>query len=330
VASIVRCSGRLFWPLAYTAVLLALITLFRVGGKVMAWGLSLAIVLQIADMAPFAAAIRSRTAEPQGTQPMIYTKSPQWDALVSHADEVLFEPPHAAVAAAHKSVLYEIAYRAISRNIPVNTMYAARVNARQETLEERGYRDFKGGAISSGDLYILISHCSPPAALASRLRVLDDIWFIPPESQSNVVDAVPAAPEYKVATTYDFDENTQAICQLDSNWAEPESTWVWSEGSQSSLTLPIHIAQPRDLTLHINASTYAKDKVAGVIVNGVELSRLDMSQERKDYVVNIPAADTHPDGVTIGFTVEPMSDELRARKHESRHLGIRLYSLRVD
>jgi hypothetical protein len=328
IVNIFRASGRLFWPLAYTGVFLALAMVYRAGRRAGFAVLSLAVVLQAVDLAGFAKDMR-RTTSPAGTPPAV-TRSAAWDAIVRDAAEVDFEPAQEAGNPSHQQLLEEIAYRAVSHNVPVNAMYTARDSTAVLASQARQFQAFVGGEVDAGRLYVLEENCGVPPALGDRVRVLDGVWMIPPVRDAGLLSERPAAPIYRTGVTFAYNEDSHDICQLDDTWAKPESGWTWSEGPRSSLLLPLEAAPSGVGRLAIEASTYDEGKSAEVFVNGLAVGAMKLGKARRAYTLAIPAGTLRAGANTITFAAEAMTEERQRSKHESRRLGIRLYTLRID
>lgn len=193
--SVVRSSGRLFWPIAYVGVFLSLTAVYKSKLSTRVTILAVALALQLVDIAPFAKSIRHETAEAAERKIILYTPSPQWDTLVSHATAVEFEPQRPSND--EKSRFYEIIWRAISDHVPVTSMYAARQSAAQILIEEKEDADFNKGVINSGWLYILLDKCQVPQDIRPRVRLLDGLWVIPPLSEQGIVTDAPAVQSYQ-------------------------------------------------------------------------------------------------------------------------------------
>lgn len=173
---LVRGSGRLFWPVAYTLVYAAVLAVYRLERRTLV--LSAALVIQVADMAPMFAAIRQQTA--LASEPGIYraTLDPRWQALVASASAIELQPPDP-----HRDLRLteEIGWRAMLACRPMRHMYVARTPRSVQARIDADRNAFLAGRIDPTRLYILYRGEKVPAALASRVRRLDGVAFIPPE-----------------------------------------------------------------------------------------------------------------------------------------------------
>jgi hypothetical protein len=172
---LVRGSGRLFWPVAYTMVYAAILAAYRLERRTLV--LAAALVLQVADMSAMFAAIRPQTA--LASKPGTYgaTRDPRWQALVASASAIELQPPDP-----HHDLRLteEIGWRAMLACRPMRHMYVARIPRSVQARIDEDRRTFLTGRIDPTRLYILYRGGQVPAALVPRVRMLDGIAFIPP------------------------------------------------------------------------------------------------------------------------------------------------------
>ncbi|PKP93673.1 MAG: hypothetical protein CVT77_04820 [Alphaproteobacteria bacterium HGW-Alphaproteobacteria-16] len=167
----VRASGRLFWPVAYVLVLVAVRIAYRLPARRAAQVLAALAVVQIADLAPMAAAIRNQTAVARtGVVPR--TPSPLWDELIAQANDIAFVP---ADVTRDLGRFQEIAWRAAKAKVPVRSVYAARSGT--ATLARQAEEDaaFRRGDLVPGRLYILIDGEPVPPGRMLDARPVDGV-----------------------------------------------------------------------------------------------------------------------------------------------------------
>lgn len=175
----VRASGRLFWPVAYTLVLTAIVTSFRLGRERATMLLAAAAAIQCIDLASMTTTIRAVTHEAQDRRLYARTPDARWAGLVAQAGDVTFVP---ADATRDLALFQEIAWRAVSAQVPVRTVYAARTtrgDLRRLALEDE---QFRRGILSPRRLYVLLPGEPVPAAAAARMRTIDGVRVIVPSS----------------------------------------------------------------------------------------------------------------------------------------------------
>lgn len=177
-----RASGRLFWPVAYALVLAAILAAFRLPRRRAAQLLTGALLLQLADMATMAVAVRNVTAEAPLRRTYKLTPDPAWDAAIAAARDVTFMPPDATIAL---DLFQEVAWRAVLAGKPVRHVYAARDGQATLVRLRREHADYRAGRLVADRLYVLFPRAPLPPGAAARLRVLNGVRVLVPVSASS-------------------------------------------------------------------------------------------------------------------------------------------------
>ena len=170
----VRASGRLFWPVAYTLIFALLVLVFRLRGHAQLLLVG-ALAIQIADTAGIAAAVRSTSAEAGRHVAYVRTRDPRWDAAIAAARDVTFVP---AKAEADLALFQEVAWRAVDRGRPVRLVYAARKSPVTEARLAKEAADFNAGRLDPDRLYVLTGAAKAPSG--ARTLVLDGVTLVVP------------------------------------------------------------------------------------------------------------------------------------------------------
>lgn len=173
----VRASGRLFWPAAYTIVLAAIVTVYRLRRPVAVMLLGGALMLQIIDITPMFAAIREETATATRPGTFTRTRDPRWDLLIGQASAVEIEPPQPD---RDLQLLEEIGWRAVRRCRPMRYTYMARTPANAQARIDADRRAFVSGQLDPTRLYVLYAPTDAPIGLRARVTLLDGIAVIAP------------------------------------------------------------------------------------------------------------------------------------------------------
>ena len=174
----VRASGRLFWPVAYVLVFVALRVIYRLPQRTARLALIAALVVQIADLVPMSVAIRAQSAEARHEPFYVRTPSPEWDRLIGQADDIAFVPGDVTKGLGH---FQEIAWRAAKAQVPVRSVYVARTSQASAARQQAETDHFRAGEVVPGRLYILIDGERVPPPLIIEARPLDGatIVFVP-------------------------------------------------------------------------------------------------------------------------------------------------------
>lgn len=171
----VRASGRLFWPVAYVLVLVALRLAYRLPPRTARLALVAALVVQAADLAPMARSIRAQNAVPRDAALYPRTPAPEWDALIAQAHDIAFVP---ADVTRDLALFQEIAWRAAKAGVPVRSVYVARTSHATAARQAAETARFQAGQMVPGRLYILIGGEQVPPPLMPRARPLDGVTVL--------------------------------------------------------------------------------------------------------------------------------------------------------
>ena len=174
---LVRASGRLFWPVAYVLVLVAVLAAYRLPRAQADGLLALLLAIQIVDLSGMAAVVRAQSSEAGAHRLYVLTPDPRWDRAVAAASDVTFVPPDAT---RDLSLFQEIAWRAASQGKPVRLVYAARDSIATVARRRRELAAFTAGQVDPHRLYILAPNVPIPAAAARRFVRIDNVPVILP------------------------------------------------------------------------------------------------------------------------------------------------------
>lgn len=186
----VRASGRLFWPIGYVMVFLALLSVYRLSAERAALVLVAALALQVADLSNMAAAIRLQSAEADRHRLYVRTLDPRWAPLIASARSIAFMPGDVTK---DLGLFQEIAWRAVKAGRPVANVYAARgsrATIRRLTAERAA---FARGELVPGRLYVVSPNVALPAGALARSLTLDGTTIVLPAA-----DRIAAADHRKL------------------------------------------------------------------------------------------------------------------------------------
>ena len=323
VLNIVRASGRLFWPIAYTIVFLALVCVYRAPRRTMAITLGAALVLQLIDIGTFAAHTRAQTAGASHKDAFLATPSAQWDRVMSVTSQVSFEPAVSFIPGDHRP-FYEIALHAVDHKVPINVMYAARENAAQNALQRSEYFDFLAGRIDPHRLYILLGHAVPPT-LAGRVRQIDGLWIIPPQAAAEAGAPV-QVPAFVPGKTYAFGAAEPTVTWVGEAWGVPLNGSIASGASHPVIDVPYVPLPGKDLLLSLQVRPWRRHQQLTVDVDGKVVTTQVIGNKTPDVKLRVPAAAVALGPLRIGLTSAPVP----GTKDRTGPLGIQFYSLSAD
>lgn len=173
----VRASGRLFWPVGYVLVLMAVLAIYRLSAQRAGLALTAMIAVQMLDLTGMAHAIRWQSREADQYRLYARTVDPRWDQLIQRSRSVAFLPTDVT---RDLSLFQEIAWRAVKAGRPVSNVYAARESVATKARLAHELDAFSRGDLVPGRLYILMPAAPVPTAAAARVQVIDGIAVIPP------------------------------------------------------------------------------------------------------------------------------------------------------
>ncbi len=174
---LVRASGRLFWPAAYTIVFVAIVGAYRLPRTTVTAVLGICLALQLVDIMPMFAAIRASTAEAGDRTIYKRTRDPRWDALIARAGSIDIQPPEPF---RNLDLTEEIAWRAVRQCRPMRYFYASRIPRTTQARIDADRRMFLAGQIDPTRLYIIARPQDAPPALRPRLVAIDGVSVIVP------------------------------------------------------------------------------------------------------------------------------------------------------
>ncbi|MFT3996494.1 MAG: DUF6311 domain-containing protein [Asticcacaulis sp.] len=330
--AVLRASGRFFWPIAYTLILMALVIIYKSRPKVMQIALPLVIVVQLIDLQGFIAAMRKQTELAQMKEIFDQAPDPVWDKLISGAKGVDFYPAQVHL---NDKLFYEIAWRAVSQKRHVNTMYMARENVVQRANELKGREAFLNGEINNDNLYVFLNQCIAPPNLQPLMREVDGVWVIPPQSMRNLpLDQ----PEWKpIKARMGFGYLNQGSCLLDKNWAPPDPDGAWTLGTRAELFIPIQEVQfegdarPVKPSIRLVAKSFFRPMTVDVLVNGVKRATMDLEKIRSYQDIPLPASVFNRQTMKVTFIVrDPLSLKELGRGDDDRQWGMKLFRLTIE
>lgn len=172
LASTLRSSGRMFWPVYYSLYLLPFILLRKISRFAIPIAL-LAIVIQFYDLGPF---LRSHRLHSKPVETIL--KSPLWEELLEGKSNISFVP-----AQVENDDYLPFAFLAAERGMSFNTGYFARVDVEQRLRKSDSLRrDVANGDLDPNTLYIMRGNLflKPESEIPFTFGTLDGYPFIAP------------------------------------------------------------------------------------------------------------------------------------------------------
>ena len=327
-----RSSGRLFWPVSYTLIIVGTIIVCR--KLPYRWAATLLLVfacLQYVESSPMRRVVRhvfkSRT-------PYTVNSSLLRPLLASHSKLVVW-PKFGCGGDTRTPEFSEVFLLASEVAIPVNMSYVGRFSKEPDCrLPEFPVM------IGPKELWIFVPQWTPTMVLA-----ISDWHSICRQSAALVLCAqdlrdrtdlpVPAIPSIHLGETVPTVVNSSGLQWLLDGWYGPEPWGTWSEGPKARLAF--HLAEPatKPLVFSVTAGALgahpSTSQKIGVFANGQQIATWDVKEPISHYQATIPASPDPNRSVLIEFHVEhPISpSEINAGK-DWRKIGFALCGFRVD
>ncbi|MFD1786861.1 DUF6311 domain-containing protein [Sphingomonas floccifaciens] len=174
ITDMVRASGRLFWPTAYTLVFAGIVALYRLSLPRARLLLAALLAVQFFDMLGMHIAIGGFHAREVAHSVYEKTPDPRWDTLIAGARDIAFEPADVTLDLQR---FQEIAWRAVKAGKPVRSLYAARTPVETQLRQARESAAFQRGERVAGRMYVLIAGAKPPAGMPAV--AIDGVYVVP-------------------------------------------------------------------------------------------------------------------------------------------------------
>lgn len=330
-AQIFRSSGRMFWPVGYLILFVAVLFATRRLGRWAVPVLALLVVGQAVDTSVRWAGFRA--VERMGPAWKDRLADPAWDVLGEHYARVRGLP----VTLQHPDWM-ELSYFALQHGIGTDAAYLGRLDANAFAARVSAVEtELATGAFERDSLYVLDLYSAlrvepqlQPGDLLIRLDGL--IVFAPGGAQvlaDNGIAVQRFVPERNVLPVGERVAATgkAATDYLLAGWWGAEDWGSWSEGGRA--VLEFRNAVEGQSYLQFEAMGFLRDRRVPqhveVVVNGQPAAALDIRQGRAEYVVPLPALKAGAN-VTVEFLIgDPAAPADRYGTGDVRKLGLGLY-----
>ena len=275
LASILRASARLFWPVLYLVVFLLIAQVIKsYSSRIAFMILALCASVQIADTSAGWLDLHEKLSQkPQSTwgTPL---QNVFWNDAKSHYDALVRVP--AQNNAGQWDVL---ANYAANNHWPTNSVFLARVDERKMGLaNERLEQAMATGHYDPNLLYILDDDKVIPALLNLNMqtdllaRINDFNVLAPGWLTCNTCPPVPPqftiaafVPQFSIGVPIDFSRSGKQNLSLVmvSGWDYPQPWGTWALGRDAKLVLPL----PKSFLLNQNQTTHSLDIALRAVVS---------------------------------------------------------------
>ena len=321
IASILRASARLFWPILYLGVFLLIAQVIKVFSRPLAATIILiAALLQVMDTSAGWLELRDKLSQKPQSAWNSPLKDPFWNNASTHYQALLRVP--AQNNAGQWDVL---ANYAANHHWPTNSVFLARVDERRMWLaNERLEQAMASGRYDSQILYILNDDKVIPALLnlnrqTDLLARINDFNVLAPgwltcstcPLVSEKLAIATFVPQFLKGVPIDFSRSGKQNLSLVmvSGWDYPQPWGAWALGRDAKLVLPLpqslsqnkaEIPPSLDLALRAVVSPSHPQQAVEVWVNGLLQQKPIFTQgEGNQITIGIPKEASERGYVTI-------------------------------
>ena len=306
--SIVRCSGRLFWPLYYVLLLAPAILVFKTYARSMTLALMvLAVIMQFIDIAPLRIKVRNNLMHPAYEKIGSNLKSEFWNIAAQKYTVLVARP----VGPYHKSWATFGDY-IDKNNMWTNIVCLARVSTQKvKQSQDRFDLAIYGGQSDASTLYLIenaeswklwrdlpalkFNHERDLLIRVDGYTVLAPGWKTCPEClklDTSALELKQTIPEIKLGQVLVFNKlSKDNDLFLLEGWHHAEDWGIWANGNNAEavFSLPSSNPKPRFLSLEMAAlvnPTHPRQEVE-IWSNGALIAKQTLTQ-RDGNIVKVP------------------------------------------
>jgi hypothetical protein len=248
LTGLVRSSGRMFWPVFYAIVLLAITLVVKgFGARIAVVLLAVALGVQVTDTRPGWSYFRAKVKHAGKAWPQAPLRSAFWEEAARHYRKLRVLP-----AGTRREDWAALAYYAARHGLVIDAPYLARISpAALERLQHKAQETLELARFDLDTLYVLqdgtAAQVEPRLGAADLLASVDGLWVVAPGWLS-AGRAVPSPPEpgpLPADLPVSFARNAAGIVHLDAGWSAPEEWGVWSDAPEVTLQLPVDTPEGR-------------------------------------------------------------------------------------
>ena len=336
-ASLLRASGRMFWPVFYFLLLVFIAYIVKGFSKKSAIIiLGVCCVIQIVDTSAGWRHIRKALNISSTTQETPL-KNPAWDLFGTQYQNLVRYPVHnqgndwqyfASYAATHK--------------MGTNSVFLARLDETKLTSSDQKINlQLRSGSLDRKSLYVLDLWKTNPEPIlfdptVDALLKLDGFTVLAPgwkacktcASLSPILEIPRYAPVTEIGKQIYFSRDAEGRKEfLLDGWAPYGEAWGnWSEGATASMLLPIPAGKPKSLKLQARAFVHEKHPKLDVeiLINGVLQKKVSLTEFESNQIdIPLPASLLGRDYFKLELKIlNPASPRALGIGADDRQLGL--------
>ena len=284
IASILRASARMFWPVFYVIAIAGIYFLIRgYSKKIATIILGAALAIQILDTSGAWLEIKNKINHP-GALPVSSLSDPFWVDAANHYSKVVRVPVWNEQAIWEKFANYAAQYQ-----LGTNSVFMGRVDQQKIERSNQKIKEMLAqGKFDSSTLYIVEDNFVPQFSKAMNpktdlLARFNEVNIFAPgwlscqnclkiEETAKINPAISNEHLTRIGERIDLSRfGKYSKVYLGGGWAVPEGWGVWSLDKKATITLPLPAQTPKKLIINAQAfigGTQSYQEI-DILINGV-------------------------------------------------------------
>lgn len=328
-----RTTGRFFWPVAYTALIVSALIVCRILPRRFAVSILLLLaVVQYVESSPMRRWLRRGFRSDWDWA----VNTAQVRPLLAHHSKLIVWPKYGCGGDQNTLVFSHLFLLASESAIPVNTTYTGRLTS----VPTCDFPEFPI-SVKPNELWVFVPNATPAMEMSvadwhSICRQIGVLVTCAQDLRNRDDLPVPNLPVIypgKVESTSGKGPGTEFLV---SGWSYPEPWGIWAEGSTADLVADVSVSYNKPLMfralargLGVHPSTTQR---VTVIANGRVAATWDVKEgENLEYSAPILPRSTPGHPIMIQFRVDhPVSPHQDGLSQDNRKLGFGLAGFRFD
>jgi hypothetical protein len=328
-----RSSGRFFWPVAYTLLIISVLVVSR--KLTVRWATAILLLfsaIQVIDSEPLYHEVRSAF---QRRKEYSINTALLRPLLASHSKLIVW-PKYGCGADPHMLEFSELFLLASEVAVPVNTAYVSRFAAVPDCKFPK-----IPVSVGPGDLWVFLPKWTPAMVVSiadwnSICRQSGTLVICAQDLRDRKDLPLPSVSSVPLGQTVSIGSNGTGSQWLFAGWYDPEPWAVWSDGSWARLAVMLSAPTNKPLIFTAWAASYAarpsNKQTITVFANGELIATWDVKDDAvAEYSAPVPARTITDRTISIDFHIDhPTSPKAEGRGGDTRNIGFALTGFRFD
>ena len=338
IASVLRASGRMFWPVFYFLVFM-MVGYILVGYKKKntLWILGICLLIQVIDTSAGWLPLRKNLMKEIFSEHETPLKNKVWEQLGSHYQNLIRLPVLNGGSQWEVFAGYAVKYSMATNSVLLARVDQQKMNHAQQKINQQ----LQTGQLDPGTLYILDLWKNNPTPLhfdrkKDVIARIDEFTVLAPGWKICVsCPPIPLefeqqrlAPITKIGESIEFSQKAFGRREfLLEGWAPYGEAWgTWSDGVSASLLLPVPAGNPKMVNLTVRAFVNEKHPVQqiDVYINNVLVKHFELRNFASNLMdIPIPPAVLNDEFFKLELKIQsPTSPKALGLGADDRQLGI--------